>query len=302
MSKEILMYIPVTAVTANPFQPRREFKQKEIEELAESIDQQGLIQPITVRELEKVEGEEPRYELVAGERRLRAVRDILGKTRIQAIVKILTNSQSQEMALIENIQRQDLNPMEEAMALQAIMDNEGLTQEQLAKRIGKSRSNLGNTLRLLRLPEEVKELVATGKLDKVRAWSLLSLPTPQDQTKIAKHVVEKNWTREKLQHELDKFGKESGETEPTAPKKVGRKPIKVPYTKNLVLVEFGDVETVNEFVAYLIEQGITCWRDETVLQALKERENKPDTANPTEEIDLFTEVENHDENPEVADI
>ena len=100
MSKEILMYIPVTAVTANPFQPRREFKQKEIEELAESIDQQGLIQPITVRELEKVEGEEPRYELVAGERRLRAVRDILGKTRIQAIVKILTNSQSQEMALI----------------------------------------------------------------------------------------------------------------------------------------------------------------------------------------------------------
>ncbi|GAA5048461.1 ParB family chromosome partitioning protein [Thermocatellispora tengchongensis] len=175
--------IPVDAITPNPRQPREIFDQEALRELADSIKEVGLLQPIVVR----VAGPK-QFELIMGERRWRASK-MAGLSEIPAIVR---NTQDNEMlrdALIENLQREQLNPLEEAAAYQQLLDDFGATHEQLAQRIGRSRPHISNTLRLLKLPPEVQKRVAAGLISAGHAKALLSLDNPAAQEQLAKRIV-----------------------------------------------------------------------------------------------------------------
>ena len=175
--------IELGRVQPNPFQPRREFPAEELEELASSIREHGLLQPIAVRSV----GEG--FEIIAGERRLRACQR-LGLATVPAIVRSATDTQMLELALIENIQRQDLNPIEEARAYAMYVQRLDLTQEQAAQRLGKSRSAVANMIRLLDLPGDVQELVSRGTLQMGHARALLAVTDAEGQRELARRVGE----------------------------------------------------------------------------------------------------------------
>lgn len=163
--------IPVELISANTHQPRRYFDEAQLEELAESIREHGILQPLVV-----TLREDGTYELIAGERRFRAAK-LAGLTKVPVIVRDATEQQKLELALIENIQRQQLNPMEEAHAYTRLIQEFDLTQEEAAKRVGKSRSQVANTIRLLQLPTEIQQGLAEGKISQSNARTLLALPT-----------------------------------------------------------------------------------------------------------------------------
>ncbi|WP_309092675.1 ParB/RepB/Spo0J family partition protein [Phenylobacterium sp.] len=167
--------IPIELIHRNPDQPRQHFSDAEIAELAASIRDKGVLQPILVRPSPKTPGE---YEIVAGERRWRASQRA-GLRAIPALVRNVDDNLSYEIAVIENVQRADLNAMEEARAYQALMGRMGYTQEQAAERVGKSRSHVANTMRLLQLPENVQQHVVTGKLTAGHARALLTAADPE---------------------------------------------------------------------------------------------------------------------------
>jgi ParB family transcriptional regulator, chromosome partitioning protein len=175
--------IAVTAVTPNPRQPRRSFDEDGLDELAESIRQVGLLQPVVVRALAP-----GRYELVMGERRWRAAQRA-GLTEIGAIVKQTQDDDLLRDALIENLHRQQLDPLEEAAAYQQLLDDFGATHEELARKIGRSRPHITNTLRLLNLPPVVQKRVAAGVLSAGHARALLSLEDPDAQDRLATRIV-----------------------------------------------------------------------------------------------------------------
>jgi ParB family chromosome partitioning protein len=175
--------VPITLIEPNPYQPRKSFKDASLEELANSVREHGIVQPLVVTRA----GE--RYQLIAGERRFRAAQKA-GLTSVPVVVKDLTRSGDLlQLALIENIQREDLNPIEEAHAYQQLHDEFALTQEEIAKQVGKERSTVANCLRLLRLPESVKTLVATGELSMGHARALLSVEGAKRQEQLAERVV-----------------------------------------------------------------------------------------------------------------
>ncbi len=178
--------VPVDAIQSNHDQPRREFTQTGIEELAASIREQGILQPMIVKEIG-----ENRYELICGERRLRAAKHC-GLAEVPVVIKDVAEEKFLEWALIENIQRQDLNALEEAEAYRRLAEERTLSQDEIAKRVGKSRSTVTNTLRLLRLPEEVKAYIEAGQLAEGHARALLGLLTPEHQRQLAKRIVEEN--------------------------------------------------------------------------------------------------------------
>lgn len=173
--------IDVSAIFANPNQPRKIFDQTALKELADSISKHGVIMPIIVNK----SGD--RYMIIAGERRFRATK-LAGLTKIPAIVKTYNERQIKEISLIENLQREDLNPIEAATAMRSLMDDYGLTQEDLADRIGKSRPAIANTLRLLSLSSEVIKLVSDGELSAGHARALIPLPQ-SEQIKIALSAI-----------------------------------------------------------------------------------------------------------------
>jgi ParB family transcriptional regulator, chromosome partitioning protein len=175
--------IPVTAITPNPRQPRRSFDEEALDELAESIRQVGLLQPVVVRAIGL-----GRYELVMGERRWRAA-ERAGLTEIGAIVKQTQDDDLLRDALIENLHRQQLDPLEEAAAYQQLLDDFGATHEELARKIGRSRPHITNTLRLLNLPPAVQKRVAAGVLTAGHARALLGLDTPEAQEHLAQRIV-----------------------------------------------------------------------------------------------------------------
>lgn len=177
-----LRSVPISKVVSNRNQPRKSFDEGKIDELAISIEENGLIQPIVVRE----RGDN--FEVVVGERRLRAARRA-GIKEIPVIVKDYSEDKLLELALIENIQREDLNPIEEALAYRMIIDRETITQEELSRRIGKSRSYVANMLRLLELPEEIMEHVSRGTLSVGQAKAILSLSDVNDQKNLAKKIL-----------------------------------------------------------------------------------------------------------------
>jgi ParB family transcriptional regulator, chromosome partitioning protein len=180
-----LTRVPVSAITPNPLQPRTALDPDALAELAASIREHGLIQPLIVTQ----QGPE-RFQLIAGERRWQAAR-LAGLPTVPVIVKEATPQQALELALVENIQRADLNPLEEASAFRQLVEEFGLTQEQVAERVGKSRVAVTNTLRLLRLPAEVKQALADGTIHEGHARALLALPTPEAQLAALKVVVRK---------------------------------------------------------------------------------------------------------------
>jgi ParB family chromosome partitioning protein len=162
--------IPIELIHANPDQPRRHFAEAELAELAESIRDKGVLQPVLLRPSKRAEGE---YEIVAGERRWRASQRA-GLQTLPALIRSLADAEAFEIAIIENVQREDLNPIEEARAYSALMGVMQITQEEAAKRVGKSRSHVANTMRLMQLPEAVQDHVIEGRLSAGHARALLS--------------------------------------------------------------------------------------------------------------------------------
>ena len=174
--------LPVHKIEPNPGQPRQDFDEEELASLAGSIATHGLVQPLTVRQLEN-----GYYQIIAGERRWRAAR-IAGLKEIPVVVIEADDKKTMELALIENLQRQDLNPMEEALGYKALMSEYGLTQEQTAERVGKSRPAVANALRLLALPESITDLIRNGALSAGHARALLSLKTEKQQKEAAQKI------------------------------------------------------------------------------------------------------------------
>lgn len=183
---ERVAHLPVAAIAPNPHQPRRHFAADTIAELAASIHSQGLLQPLIVRERP---GHAGAYELVAGERRLRAVRS-LGWEAVPAIVRALDDTALLEAALVENLQREALGPMEEAAAYRTLLQRHGYTQDALARRVGKDRSTIANMLRLLALTPGVQEALQAGRLSVGHARALLAVSDPADQAAYGRMVAE----------------------------------------------------------------------------------------------------------------
>ena len=178
-----VLEIEISKISPNPFQPRQEFREEEIQELANSIDEKGLLQPVLLRK------HKDGYQIVAGERRFRAYQ-VLKKVRIPAIVRDqLSDRDMMEMALIENLQRVQLNAIEEALAFEQLINAVGITHEELAQKLGKSRSAITNTLRLLKLEPELKDWIREGKLTAGHGRALLK-SEPKQRMRLAKKIVE----------------------------------------------------------------------------------------------------------------
>jgi ParB family chromosome partitioning protein len=181
-----LAEIPLSQISPNPYQPRKSFNEASIDELARSVREHGIVQPLVVTRA----GD--RYKLIAGERRFRAAQKA-GLTSVPAVIKeIAQEGDALQIALIENIQREDLNPMEEALAYHQLHEDFGLTQEEIAQRVGKERSTVANFLRLIKLPEPVKKLLASGQLSMGHARALLAVESAKKQEQLAARVVKRN--------------------------------------------------------------------------------------------------------------
>jgi ParB family chromosome partitioning protein len=207
-----IVEIPLSQLRANPYQPRKEFKEEAIHELAESIRQHGVIQPIIVRSVLKG------FEIIAGERRFRASQ-YCGKATIPAVVRNFSDQQVMEIALIENLQRENLNAMEIAFAYQGLMDQYALTQEELSLKVGKSRSHIANFLRLLALPEEVKEYVSRGTLSMGHARAIVGVKDPVLIKQLAKQCVEHEWSVRELEETVKHLDRKPVETQKPSLKK-----------------------------------------------------------------------------------
>lgn len=184
---DVLVEVAIDQIEPNPNQPRKTFESGRLEELSASIRASGVIQPVIVRQV----GDG--YQLIAGERRWRAARQA-GLERIPAIVREATDGESFELALVENLLREDLNPMEEAEAYRHLLSQFGWTQEQLAQRIGRDRTSIANALRLLRLPEEIQADLRGGRLTMGHARALLALTTTVEQLKLRDEILAHDWS------------------------------------------------------------------------------------------------------------
>ncbi len=183
--------VSIEAITPNPMQPRSVFDEDALQDLAASIRQMGLIQPLIVQRVASSDPAlPPRYQLITGERRWRAAR-LAGLRHVDVVVKEATPQEMLELALVENIQRADLNPLEEAHAYAQLADEFGLTQEQIATRVGRSRVSVTNTMRLLRLPAAIHEMLLSEKLSEGHARALLMLETEEEQVAIGREVAKK---------------------------------------------------------------------------------------------------------------
>jgi ParB family transcriptional regulator, chromosome partitioning protein len=182
-----LAEVPIEQISPNPYQPRRTFNDASIEELARSVREHGIIQPLVVTRTG-----DSKYRLIAGERRFRAAQKA-GLSVVPVVIKeTMTDSDTLQVALIENIQREDLNTIEEAYAYHQLHEEFGLTQEEISKRVGKERSTVANFLRLLRLPDSVKKLLASGQLSMGHARAILAVDSPKKQEQLAERVVKRN--------------------------------------------------------------------------------------------------------------
>lgn len=179
--------IAIKSIVPNPYQPRQVFDEDKLQELAESIKEFGIVEPLVVREKGR------KYQLVAGERRLRAAK-IAGLTKVPVVIREYEDSKMMEIALVENIQRHDLNPIEEAQGIKRLMEEFKLTQEQTGERVGRSRVAVTNILRLLNLPEEIQSQISNGILNMGQAKQLLGLESKEQQLEIANAIVENGWS------------------------------------------------------------------------------------------------------------
>lgn len=191
-----LRYVPISEIRPNPHQPREAFSHAALDELVSSIKTHGVLQPLLV-----TVAEDGHYELVAGERRLRAA-ELAGIPTVPVIVKKAKEVEKLELALIENIQRQDLNPLEEARAYDRLVNDFGMTQEEVARRVGKSRSAVGNAVRLLALPDAVKAAIRDGKISSSAARTIASFDSPDEQLRAFASTASEKLTVRDLESRL----------------------------------------------------------------------------------------------------
>ncbi|MBF0137916.1 MAG: ParB/RepB/Spo0J family partition protein [Magnetococcus sp. DMHC-1] len=211
--------VPPDRIEPNPRQPRRQMDAGALEDLAESIRANGVLQPLLVRVKPGTNPAEERFELVAGERRLRASR-LAGLERVPVLVHDLDDGRSLEVAILENVQREDLNPIDTARGYQRLVDEFGYSHARIAERVGRSRMGVSNTLRLLKLPEEILDMVATGKLSEGHARALLGLEDAAAVTSVASAVAEAGLSVRETERRVRDFIPESTlpeESEPTQP-------------------------------------------------------------------------------------
>ena len=184
-TNEEIVEIPLEELRPNPYQPRKVFDEEALQDLADSIKEHGVFQPIIIKK--SIKG----YEIIAGERRYRASK-IAGLTKIPAIIRNFTDEQMMEIALLENLQRENLNAIEEAIAYKKMIQNLGITQEELAKKVGKSRSHVTNIIGLLRLPQEVQQLVADSKITMGHARALSKLESEEEMKALANKIIDEH--------------------------------------------------------------------------------------------------------------
>ena len=212
--------VPVAQIKANPNQPRREFDPTALEELAESIRQIGIIQPITVRQME-----DGTYQIIAGERRWRASQ-MAGLLSVPAYIRTADDENMMQMALVENIQREDLNPIEIALAYQNLIERYNLTQDKLSEKVGKKRTTIANFLRLLKLPAQVQMALQNKEMDQGHARALLGLAQPTMQVKLFEEIRQKGYSVRQVEEMVKAIN--NGDTV-----KSGRKQLKDPTQKRL---------------------------------------------------------------------
>lgn len=186
VSKDSVLSVPISDITPNPNQPRKQFNDDALEELSLSIKAHGIIQPILVEEYEK-----GKFKIIAGERRFRAAL-LAGLENVPVLVRDFSLLQKLEVALIENVQRENLNAIEEAQAYYYLISQSGLTQDDVAKKVGKQRSTIANSLRLLQLPEDIQDEIITGNISAGHARAILSLVNPSDRFLLKSKILENN--------------------------------------------------------------------------------------------------------------
>lgn len=204
---DMITEIPLSQLRPNPYQPRKTFDEDSIRELAESVKQHGVIQPIIVRSV--LRG----YEIIAGERRYRAS-VLCGNEKIPAVIRSLSDQQVTEIALIENVQREDLNSIEIAVAYHSLMDKFKLTQEELSLKVGKSRSHIANFLRLLSLSEEIKDNVSRGTISMGHARALVGVKEEAVRNELAQTIVQHEWSVRELEEAIQKLDHKDGDKKP----------------------------------------------------------------------------------------
>ena len=207
--------IPISQIEANPNQPRREFDSTALQELANSIREIGIIQPITLRQVD-----EERYQIIAGERRWRASQ-MAGLAAIPAYIRTIKDENVMEMALVENIQREDLNAIEIALAYEHLMSSTGMTQEKVSERVGKSRTAIANYLRLLKLPAQVQMALQNKEIDMGHARALLAIDSPSLQVKLFKEIQKNGYSVRKVEEMAQKL--KNGEDIVSGKKKIASK-------------------------------------------------------------------------------
>lgn len=205
MKEPVYKFIDIQSIVANENQPRTHFEKEKIQELAVSIQQNGLLQPIVVRPYNG------QYQIVVGERRYRACK-LAGLSEVPCIVQKLDENQTATAAIVENIQRENLSPIEEALAYQQLLDTQNLTQQELAKRVGKKQSTIANKLRLLQLPMTVQEAVRRKDITERHARALLKLDTTAKQNNMLREIVAKGWNVEQTEQKI------KSQIEPKKPK------------------------------------------------------------------------------------
>lgn len=247
----------ITRIEPNRDQPRRSFDEQALEELAESIRIHGIITPVVVRRI----GED-RYQLIAGERRYRAAR-MAGLEELPARVLDVADDVAYELALVENLQRRDLDPMEEAEGYRVLCDTYGMTQEQAARRVGKSRPAVANAMRLLALPEQVRGMVTRGELSAGHARALLTLEGEQLRLKAAKEMLRKSMSVRQAEAYCAKFGKEpekpvapavdyAGELGDKLSRRLGRRvQITCKKGRGTVVLHYDDLDDLDALIALL---------------------------------------------------
>ncbi len=236
---ETVIDIKLDQIRPNPYQPRQKFDQAALKDLAKSIQKSGVFQPIIVRQADP---EVARYEILAGERRVRASRLIKNET-IPAIVREVTEPQMMEIAVMENLQREDLTPLEEAEAYEMLMSNLNLTQAQVSSRLGKSRPYIANYLRLLGLPKQVKELLQKKRLSMGQARTLLSLKDRSQMVSLANRAADGKMTVRALESVVNKM---NGQAAAKPKKRIKQKSPYLRAGENVLQEKFGTQVTISE--------------------------------------------------------
>lgn len=262
-SGQNILEVSISKIVANPNQPRKNFKQQELDELADSIKRNGLLQPILVCP------KDDQYEVIAGERRLRASK-IAGLKKVPIIIRQTNENKKMELALIENIQREDLNPMEEAYSYKKILDTQGISHSELASLVSKGRSTITNSLRLLELPEDAQKMLYDGKITAGHARAILSVSSNMGKEKLTKKIVDEKLTVREAEALANLYNGQNTKAlttvRPSAPKSYKKAAkllrdyfgnnvrVKKAKGKNKVEIEFGDEKDLERILGLIIKE------------------------------------------------